>query len=192
MERITRKDIERAYDAGIIQIADMTQAEGCMGDIICKIGEYWFYFAGAEGENKTAAEYVREVPKEDIISEIHEAINSEPINGETYEDSTECLYYRSYISEQLDKLEDPNMLTCLLGIHFWTGDPSCRYYDLHVLIRAKDYDTIVDTYLSYVETPESEDNTFAEQVGLVLDTTGCPWSYFKGGEAIQTIRDLYI
>ena len=51
---------------GDIAVVDSPNDDGA----VCKIGENWFYFGGQEAEEMTAAEYLANVPKDEIAKEI--------------------------------------------------------------------------------------------------------------------------
>ena len=42
---------------------------------VAQIGDYWFYFAGIEGEDKTVEEYLASVSKKDLARKIMDAVN---------------------------------------------------------------------------------------------------------------------
>lgn len=41
----------------------------------CRIGDGWFYFGGQEAEEASPEEYVKNVPMDDIVSEIFDVLN---------------------------------------------------------------------------------------------------------------------
>ena len=93
-KRITKRDVWQGYCLGIIRIED---AEKHLGDGICAaIGEGWFYFAGHEGELETPGSYKRNVPKKEIVRDIHEALQ-----GIRDLDEDEYEYYRLFLEEAL-------------------------------------------------------------------------------------------
>ena len=51
---------------GDIAVVDSPNDDGA----VCKIGDNWFYFGGQEAEDMTAAEYLANVPKDEIAKEI--------------------------------------------------------------------------------------------------------------------------
>ena len=65
------------------------------GDIVCHIGEYWFYFGGETAEEMTASEYISNVPKKDIINEIKTTLD-DLYGDETFEDEYD--YYFAIIN----------------------------------------------------------------------------------------------
>ena len=92
---ITEDEVLQGLRSGIIRIED----EYADGGVIARIGDNWFYFAGQEGENMTAAEYLANVPEEDIACKI-----SEVLGDFQDDDEDEWLYYRYFIDEELTRL----------------------------------------------------------------------------------------
>lgn len=62
---------------------------------------YAFGLAGEE-ENVTPDSLLRALGVNQIVDDIHSAINDEPINDENEELAGECLYYYYYIKEMLE------------------------------------------------------------------------------------------
>lgn len=90
-QKITHEMIKKAYEEGLIKIIDSPHDDGA----VCKIGEYWFYFGGEAAEEMTASEYIANVPKEDIITEIATALD-DFYGKETFEDEYD--YYFAIIN----------------------------------------------------------------------------------------------
>ena len=67
---ITLNMIENGYSVGLIKLIESPNDDG----VVCKIGDDWFYFGGLTAEENTVEEYKRNVPLEDIINEIFEAL----------------------------------------------------------------------------------------------------------------------
>jgi len=65
---------------------------------VCKIGEYWFYFGGLTAEEETPEEYVRNVPEEDIVSEIYDTLESFRQDDGLRD---EYLYYVTFLRENM-------------------------------------------------------------------------------------------
>ena len=55
-----------------MSIVDSPNGDGA----VCEIGTSWFHAFGSEGESMTAAEYAANVPREDIVREIADALRS--------------------------------------------------------------------------------------------------------------------
>lgn len=99
MKHITTEEILRGLKSGLIRLID---AEKYHGDgVACEIGygtcTNWFYFAGQEGEDQTAAEYLRNVPIEDIAKEIEDALSDFE-----EDDYLEWGFYRTVIDEDME------------------------------------------------------------------------------------------
>lgn len=94
LTRITVDDIKKGFNDGLVQLIDAEQYGG--DGVACEIGSggcsNWFYFAGYEGENMTASEYMRDVPLDEIAKEI-EAVLYDFWNGDDA-DYDEWLFYR--------------------------------------------------------------------------------------------------
>ena len=90
MKIITRKAIRKGLEQGVIIL------ESPDNEVICRIGDYFFFFAGSEGEGVTAEEYRENVPESEIIDEIYSAITSFREHGHD-----EYAYYAAYIEENL-------------------------------------------------------------------------------------------
>ena len=88
---ITLDVVRKAYRKGVIRLADSPNGDG----VVCRIGDGWFYFGGMEAESSTVEEYAANVPEEDIVREIHEAI--EGIGKDL--DADEYNYYGSVLDE---------------------------------------------------------------------------------------------
>ena len=63
---ITLEQITAGMEHGDVAVMDSLNGDGA----VCQIGEYTFYFGGQEAEDITAAEYLTNVPKDEIAKEI--------------------------------------------------------------------------------------------------------------------------
>ena len=88
---ISKEMIRKGLDNGIVKLIDSPND----GESICQVGDHWFYYAGAEGEGLTSAEYVARVPRESIVEEILSAL--EAIRDDL--DPDEYAYYESVLKE---------------------------------------------------------------------------------------------
>ncbi len=70
---ITKEMIKSGIKAGLITFVPTPNADH---GTVCKIGDNWFYFGGTEGEKYSPEEYTKNVPDDDIIDEIFEALES--------------------------------------------------------------------------------------------------------------------
>ena len=95
---ITSELLKNAYRCGDVKIVDSPRSDGC----VCEIGLYWFYFGGHEAEEMTAAEYVSQIPEEDILREIFDVLS------ELWAESPiEYEYYETYLKD-LDRMRQQN------------------------------------------------------------------------------------
>lgn len=100
LTHITADEIKYGLDRALVHLIN---AERYGGDgVACEIGfgscSNWFYFAGQEGESMTAAEYMRDVPLDDIAREIEDAL-SDFENG-CEDEYQEWLFYRYMLNKQ--------------------------------------------------------------------------------------------
>ena len=96
---ITPEMIADGLDAGTVSIVDSPHNDGP----VCQIGDYWFWFAGGEAEQTTAADYVANVPREDIVREIMDVLNdfrTIPENQDEY------AYYEAFLRENTQNLRE--------------------------------------------------------------------------------------
>lgn len=94
-DKISKEIIYKGLCNGTIQIINNPN-DYC---IAAQIGDSWFYFTGNENDDMEVDDYLKIYTKEEITDMIYNAINDEPINGETEDDATEWLYYRSFLTE---------------------------------------------------------------------------------------------
>lgn len=91
---ITKSMIKAGYTANIIKLIKSPHGDG----IACQIGDNWFYFGGLTAEEyKSVKKYKEDIPEDEIVNEIHEALNDFFKDKETFED--EYLYYEYYLKE---------------------------------------------------------------------------------------------
>ena len=98
LSEITPEMIDNGLNNGSVVIIDSPNGDGAA----CQIGVHWFYAFGSEGETMTAEEYTANVPREDIVREITEALRSFR-STPGFED--EYAYYLAFISENV-RMED--------------------------------------------------------------------------------------
>ena len=60
------EQVVEGMELGDITVVDSPNDDGA----VCQIGDNWFYFGGQEAEEMTAAEYLANVPKDEIAKEI--------------------------------------------------------------------------------------------------------------------------
>ena len=73
----------------------------CDGVVVCRIWDNWFYFAGSEGEDMTAEEWLRDVPIEDTAREIAEVLLGFEEDLDSTGEPGEWLMYRFFLDEFL-------------------------------------------------------------------------------------------
>ena len=89
---ITTHMVDEALRRGVIKIEDQN------GVPICRIGEYWFWFAGQEGETAgSTTNYLLDSSRQDVIRQIFETI----CDLASYSPH-EFSYYEWYLKEQLN------------------------------------------------------------------------------------------
>ena len=92
---ITPQMIEDGLDSGAVSIVDSPNEDGA----VCQIGpQWWFYFGGQTAEQSTAADYVKNVPRADIVREIMDTLNDFR-EDPSYQD--EYGYYEAFLREYL-------------------------------------------------------------------------------------------
>lgn len=93
MSKITKDMIKRGYKQGLVKLVIEPNMES---EVVCQIGDNWFYFGGITAEEKTVEEYKKVIPEETIISEIYETLD-----GFRDEFDDEYMYYYYYLLENL-------------------------------------------------------------------------------------------
>lgn len=101
--RVSKELTRKGFDAGLIHFEPEDDVSGL--GIIARIGEYSFFFAGEEGEGVTPSEYLANIPEDDLVDELFNAMNAEPINGESVYDASEAMYYEFWLTEGLNRLK---------------------------------------------------------------------------------------
>lgn len=103
MDAILKSLIERGYDEGIVKIIDDDN------NILCKIGDCGFYLTEKGTDTMTAAEYVANTSKKDIIKRVYEGV------AYVYKTSdSEYCYYVLYLLEHIGTDEDIDTLWDIL------------------------------------------------------------------------------
>lgn len=93
---ITKEILTRGYKDGVVKLEESPNEDG----VVCRIGEYWFYFGGSEAEEcMTVEEYNASIPTETIIDEIYQVLDDFANCCEIYGD--EYNYYEAYLNEHL-------------------------------------------------------------------------------------------
>ena len=94
-DEITPEMIAEGFENGAVSLIDSPNGDGA----VCQIGEHYFYAFGSEGESMTAAEYAANVPREDIVREIADALRS---FRETPGFEDEYNYYKAFLRESAE------------------------------------------------------------------------------------------
>ena len=97
--------IQRGIEQGLIQFKPNTP-DGY--EVVCWIGDHWFYFAGMEGEEMLAEDYLKEVPLFDIESEVLSALTSFMTSPDFLD---EYKYYAYYLQENLKPLNPGSVIS---------------------------------------------------------------------------------
>lgn len=90
---ITMEMLKKGYKDGIVHLTASPHDDG----VVCQIGDYWFYFGGEAAEGTTVGEYVKKVPKKDILNEIKTALDDIRDNL----DDAEYGYYEAILAENM-------------------------------------------------------------------------------------------
>lgn len=90
---ITKNMVKEGYKKGIIKLIPSPNYDG----IVCKIGDYWFYFGGITAEEcDDVDEYKSVVLESDIVNDIYEVLNDFFCYGDCID---EYVYYEHYLKE---------------------------------------------------------------------------------------------
>lgn len=85
-------DFVHGFNIGIVQFVSCPDG---FDDVVCKIGDGWFYFAGTDGEGLTPTEYLYEVGIENALSQAYDYL----VDGLEEVDSEEVAYYKAFLME---------------------------------------------------------------------------------------------
>lgn len=102
---ISHTMIKRGIEQGLIQFKPNTP-DGY--EVVCWIGDHWFYFAGMEGEDMLAEDYLKEVPMFEIESEVYEVLKGFMTIPEFLD---EYKYYAYYLQENLKPLNPGSVIS---------------------------------------------------------------------------------
>lgn len=93
---ITREMIKAGYEAGLVNLICSPHDD----DVVCAIGNNWFYFGGPTAEEfPSVEEYKNAIPTDDIVSEIFSVLEEDFKDSPEFND--EYLYYESFLRERL-------------------------------------------------------------------------------------------
>lgn len=88
---ITLDAVHDAYRKGIARLVESPNEDG----VVCQIGDYWFCFGGQTAEGATVDSYKADIPENDIVREIYDAVTDIGKNL----DADEYNYYATILKE---------------------------------------------------------------------------------------------
>ena len=87
---ITKEMLKSGIKAKLVTFAEDPNADR---GTVCRIGDGWFYFGGAEAEMCSPEEYIKNVPEESVVDEIFDVLESFRKEGKDDIDFREEYYY---------------------------------------------------------------------------------------------------
>lgn len=99
---ITKKLIKQSLENGTIEFIRCPDADE---EIVCKIGEYWFYFCGTFDGYSDPKEYVKNSSKTKIIDDIWTSLRGMYEDARYFgskEDDAEYRYYEALMRERAE------------------------------------------------------------------------------------------
>lgn len=97
-ERISLEQVNDGLIKGIVEITDKIK-DACR-EVVCRIGDNWFYFTSSCDEGLTIEEFLKEYSVNDITAHIYSQLESFRTSG--YEGFTdEYRYYYYYLKGKL-------------------------------------------------------------------------------------------
>ena len=95
---ITEEMIRAGYDAGVVTLIDAPNG----GEVVCKIGDYWFYFWNGDPEQIISREvFLHKCGKEQIVHAIWLAL--EEFRELWSQFGPEYVYYETVLRKRLDQ-----------------------------------------------------------------------------------------
>lgn len=91
-EGICFDDFRRAFDKGVVQFVSCPDG---FDDVVCRIGDGWFYFAGMDGEGMAPSDFLYEVGIENALSMAYRYM----VDDLREIDPDEVAYYEALIEE---------------------------------------------------------------------------------------------
>jgi hypothetical protein len=153
---ITKEMVVKGYNQGLINLITSPIGDG----ICCSIGDNWFYFGGSTAEEyNDVTKYEKDMWVEDIINDIYTVL--EEFKTENID---EYLYYHSYLSFELSKIERISKRELILKI---SKEANLSEYDMNLLqhdinnLRGQEWDAFVKKYCS-----KETYKTFKETIGI--------------------------
>ena len=71
-------------------------------------------------------------------------------------------------------------MNTILQFMFETGDASCKYYEVYVIVQSEDYidyATIEDSIVSYFDSVDTDDTEYEDNVEDIMRESGLSWSF---------------
>ena len=154
---ITPEIIAEGFDNGAVRIIDSPNDDGA----VCGIGESWFHAFGPEGESMTAEEYVRNVPREDIVQKITDTLRDFRATP-GFED--EYAYYKAFLRESAERANSRWRFYVIPDAMTWSTDAGnqtpLERYDSFEDAKARFEELRVQDY-NDEETPQSGGLSYA-------------------------------
>ena len=95
-ERVTLSDFVNGFNKGVVKFVECPDG---FDDVVCRIGDGWFYFAGMSGEMRTPAEFIEEVGIESVLTMAYWYMENELKEI----DADEVTYYEAVLMELREK-----------------------------------------------------------------------------------------
>ena len=89
---VTFSDFVNGFNKGVVKFVECPDG---FYDVVCRIGDGWFYFAGMDGEMKTPAEFIEEVGIESVLTMAYGYMENELKKI----DADEVAYYEAVLME---------------------------------------------------------------------------------------------
>lgn len=93
---ITKDMVCKGLERGYIKLVN--NSDVC-SNTVCQIGEFWFYFGGNTAEELLPEEYLRDIPFDTIVDEIHQVLDAFRKDWDDFGD--EYMYYEAFLSDKL-------------------------------------------------------------------------------------------
>lgn len=97
--------IKQGIEQGLIQFKPNTD-DGY--EVVCWIGDNWFYFAGSEGESMLAEDYLKGIPMFIIEMDVHDTLASFMTSPDFLD---EYKYYAFYLQENIKPLAHDKVIS---------------------------------------------------------------------------------
>lgn len=113
------------------------------------------------------------------------------------EQCMESNHYRAFCKSRYEQsitsdFERRLFMNTILQFNFETGDASCAYYQVYVIVNSDDfidYDTLEDSISSYMDSNYDEDNEYEDIVEDIMNASDLSWIFM--GKIIPESRTIY-